>query len=214
MDKIKHLMPIIFALIIGPAPGLEPARAGDFFEEPGAAIIAKHQRTPGGRKLQTQKKTFRDNNTGKTFTLPQTILQFTLVRSALPRGAGTYDGKPNCVKRDIRRNPVLYDSEELDMFDIVYYNPGDPQQVKQAAQRRGSTEPYLVGDIVNPHRTKSTQQELGRFFDIRCLPTRIHYSYRESRRYEEYREGELAWDEDTPGPEIPAEPPYSRARLR
>lgn len=106
-----------------------------------------------------------------------------------------YDGKPDCAVAQVRENPVLFDSPELGLFDIVYYNPDDPKQVRRAEMWHGPTAPFLVGDLANPYRLPDRQQEFGRFFDIRCLPTRVRYVYQGENRVEQFREGEYAWDE-------------------
>lgn len=112
----------------------------------------------------------------------------------LPAGAGTYDVKPDCTESSTRRIPVVYDSEELKLFDIIYYNYKDKSQTANARAWNLPTAPFLEGDLYNPHRTYNLQQDLGRFFDIRCLPTRVHFPIIDGQRYEEYREGSSAWD--------------------
>lgn len=114
-----------------------------------------------------------------------------------PPGAGTYDVKPDCIKSTIRRVPVLYPSEELNEFDLTYYNYHDAAEVERAKRASTPTVPYLEGDTFNPWRvTPNIPQELGRVFDIRCLPTRVHFTADPDKPgaiVEEYREGEAAW---------------------
>ncbi len=112
----------------------------------------------------------------------------------LPSGAGTYDGKPDCSESQVRRIPVVYDSEELKLFDILYYNYQNSSQTSKSRAWELPTAPYLEGDLYNPYRTYNLQQDLARFFDIRCLPTRVHFPVIDGQRYEEYREGSNAWD--------------------
>ncbi len=111
----------------------------------------------------------------------------------MPPGLGTYDVKPACKDPKRRRNPVLYDSKELDEFDMTFYDHKDERQSSLARSKSTPTVPYLEGDLYNPHRDKENlQQSFGRFFDIRCLPTRIHYIKTVEGRIEEYLEGSLA----------------------
>ncbi len=126
--------------------------------------------------------------------------RYSVIDQKLRPGAGTYDAKPDCPAGAVRRVAVLYDTKELDDFDLTYYNYEDPKQSAAASQLRTPTAPYLVGDMYNPYRDKrSLQQNFARFFDVRCLPTRLHYVYEGSRRFEEYREGEAAWEPDSAG---------------
>lgn len=125
---------------------------------------------------------------------PNLIFSFRNFVNKLPTGAGTYDGKPDCEGSEVRRAPVLYDSEELKFFDIVYYNYQNSSQTSKSRSWELPTAPYLEGDLFNPYRTYNLQQDLARFFDIRCLPTRIHFPTIDGQKYEEYREGSSAWE--------------------
>ena len=121
---------------------------------------------------------------------------YRLTRSLTPKpGTGTYDGKPLCKEDRIRSKPVYFPTKELQDFDMKIYDYKDKEQVKQAKQSSTPTVPYIEGDRYNPKRDRlNLQQSYARFFDIRCLPTRIHYVKRGGRLIEEYREGARAWD--------------------
>ena len=122
-------------------------------------------------------------------------IEYRLRKNEMQPGAGSYDVKPDCAAPNVREIPVLYDSEELSNFDLLFYNFRSDAQATQAQSWQKLAVPYLEGDLHNPYRShRGLLQEYGRFFDIRCLPTRIHYFYRDGRRIEEYREGERAWD--------------------
>ena len=112
----------------------------------------------------------------------------------MPPGIGTYDVKPACSKPARRRKPVYFDTDELSDFDMTFYDYKIKSEKDRARKNATPTVPYLEGDLYNPHREKSNlQQGFGRFFDVRCLPTRVHYIYIGENRVEEYLEGELAW---------------------
>ena len=152
--------------------------------EHAAAPVAKHAKQDSKVKLPTD----------DTVSI---AMAYTIKGMKIPPGAGTYDVKPDCSKPDVRRQPVYYDTDELKFFDLLYYNYHSSAQTRQADLWEGPTVPYLEGHLSNPARDhKNLQQEFGRFFDIRCLPTRVHYVFVDGVRWEEYREGERAWDPD------------------
>ncbi len=124
--------------------------------------------------------------------------EFNSFYNKLPNGAGTYDVKPACEKSQIRRKEILVDSEELDLFDMVFYDYNDKAQQAKADKWPRPTVPYLEGDLFNPYREGDIRQEFGRFFNIQCLPTRLHYIYENGVRYQEFREGEKAWELEIP----------------
>jgi hypothetical protein len=148
---------------------------------PNVPVVKRAARPTGTRFTET-----RDPS-----SIPETAYVFQL---SLPVGAGTYDGKPACQESAIRRQPVLLDSEQLSLFDMLIYDYRDTTQVQKAAHWELPTVPYIEGDLVNPYRDYNPQQNWARFFDIHCLPTRIHYPMIDGVRYEEYREGGRAWD--------------------
>ena len=112
-----------------------------------------------------------------------------------PPGAGTYDVKPSCQGPQLREVPVLYDSEHLSAFDLLYFDAQSEDQYARAQRSAIRAIPYLAGDLFNPYRqAEDLLQEYARFFDVRCLPTRVRFFYRNGQRYEEYREGERAWE--------------------
>lgn len=122
-------------------------------------------------------------------------VEYVLKSRRPPPGAGTYDVKPRCQASQLREVPVLYDSDHLSAFDLLYFDPQAEEQRARAEQSLARAIPYLAGDLYNPYRrTSDLLQEYARFFDVRCLPTRVRFFYRNGRRYEEYREGERAWD--------------------
>lgn len=112
----------------------------------------------------------------------------------LPPGAGTYDVLPACSADRVRKSEVLADSEDLQWFDLLFYNYREGKQSARAEAWELPAAPYLEGDLYNPHRIRDMQQELGRLFQVQCLPTRFHFVTLNGQRYLEYREGERAWD--------------------
>lgn len=122
-------------------------------------------------------------------------IEFNIRENGLKPGSGTYDVKPRCKTSQIREEPVFYDSEHLSAYDLLFYDYQQKSEQNRALSSRLTTVPYLPGDLKNPYReAHGIQQELGRFLDVRCLPTRVRYVYRQGKRIEEYREGEKAWE--------------------
>ena len=127
---------------------------------------------------------------GAEVNLPLFARTYSVTDSKHPKDASTSDVRPNCEKGGIRKVPVLFDSRHLDYFDLLYYQMSEPAQASQAASWSKLAVPFLEGDLSNPFRKHDTLlQEYARFFDIRCLPTRVHYIFENGRRFEEYREG-------------------------
>ena len=115
----------------------------------------------------------------------------------LPPGVGTYDAPKSCQSSEVRQSPVMVESDELEWFDILFYSYADPQQSAKAGAWELPTAPYLEGDLYNPHRIVNKQQEIGRVFGVRCLPTRFHFVTVDGVQMLEFREGERAWDRIT-----------------
>ena len=160
----------------------------------GAASIESLFSESGGFSGATGRGTRQQQRTSQVFD-PTSAMEYKLRRSGMRPGAGTFDVKPNCSESGVRETPVLYDSEHLSAFDLLYYNHRSTDQSANARSWKALAVPYLEGDLRNPYRTRENLlQEYGRFFDVRCLPTRVRFIYRDGRRYEEYREGEKAWE--------------------
>lgn len=157
------------------------ANAQDFYAADSSVPVARHIKQNSGTRFSANERS-------------AATMEYDLSRD-LPRGAGTYDALPNCSKGEVRRKPVVYDTPNLKFFDLLFYDYHSSEQVRRADAWEKPAAPFLEGDLFNPYREKNNlQQELARFFSIRCLPTRVHYIYENGKRYEEYREGPRAWE--------------------
>ena len=131
------------------------------------------------------------------FTAAKTrAISYSPIGGELPRAAGLFDGKNRCTRSAVRLDKILMYTEQLEWFDLVYYDFNDAQQSKRASAWELPSAPYLEGDLYNPYRLRDEQQDYGRLFKIRCLPTRVHYLNKDSVPYFEYREGESAWSRE------------------
>ena len=168
-----------------------PEKLDDIKLDGVSILTAKHEKRSSHNKFAA-KKTAKNDTLGE-----ELVFAYPVEKVEIPPGAGTYDVKPACAESRVRQNPVLVDSPELNMFDIVYYDYHDNAQAKRVLDWKGSTEPYLEGDLTNPYRLEDTiQQPLARLLAIKCLPTRVRYIFVDGIRYEEYREGDEAWQDN------------------
>lgn len=192
-------------IIIGILFNLNHANAQSFSLLDESVQIAYHSKKASSTKLEAKQNIHEEL---KALGAPQSALaklpesanslsfDYTSFINALPVGAGTFDGKPKCKGPAVRKTPVTVDSEELKYFDMLYYDFKSKADTLKAESWSLPVVPYIEGDIYNPYREGSIQQSFGRFFDIRCLPTRVHFPLVNGVRFEEYREGDSAWDQD------------------
>lgn len=106
------------------------------------------------------------------------------------------DPLPNCTEPKVRLEEVFDHSEESDRFDMLFYNPYQPEQLQRANEWPGNVtgyEPKLY--LETEERRPDFWQDFARLVKLSCLPTRFRFTYVGSRRYREFREGARAWDE-------------------
>ncbi len=111
----------------------------------------------------------------------------------MPPGTGTYDFLPRCDRPEVRREPVS-DAGAPPPFDVLFYAPDDPDQVRRKDSYPGQVAPYLDTAAVNPFAPPSVVQSFARMVRVRCLPTRFRLVPDGRGTAAEYREGIRAWD--------------------
>lgn len=107
----------------------------------------------------------------------------------------SFDDLPRCSESKIILDEVFEHTEYSEKLDILYYDPDDSEQVKQARSYAGNLVPFTRFLYLNPE-TQSTDffQSFARMINISCLPTRFRFTYVGNKRYAEFRLGAKAWE--------------------
>ena len=106
-----------------------------------------------------------------------------------------YEKLPQCEKAEVRLIDVFNNTPGTDSTDVLYYDPDDPAQLKQALSYGQFKVPYKAA--LTPESNSGHPeywQSFARFIQLECLPTRFRFSYVGSQRYIEYRLGASAWE--------------------
>ncbi len=106
----------------------------------------------------------------------------------------SYEELDTCTKPEVRRDRVFQVTPGTDEFDVVYFNPNDERQLTSARKYKGRVIPYEPALLRDKKTDVADQwQVFARFIQVKCLPTRFHFTYVGQERYMEFRMGEEAW---------------------
>ena len=157
--------------------------------------VATHQKRPSRNTFTAETSGQRSFKTGTTAwgTLFSPNAE---ARKKLDTGRMiSYLDLPACEESKVELKQVYKETSLAKAFDVVFYS-GESSAQRAKAKKHGSrTVKYSPALIARKDSGEpDLWQQFARFVSIECLPTRYRFVTIGSKRYEEYRTGDKAWE--------------------
>lgn len=104
-----------------------------------------------------------------------------------------------CSGSNIKKIPVNNLSLLSSALDIVFYSSTDSKQVQKAETWLGRVAEVQSEPLLNSNTGKNSPwQTLATSLGVECLPTRFHFVIENGKQFIQLKQGEIAWQPDTP----------------
>ncbi len=111
-----------------------------------------------------------------------------------------YNAIERCSKSSVELDEVYHDTPGSEALNLVIYDPRYSSENRKAGKYDGVAVPWdPLYDVSAGSLTVDAQmQDLARVLAPDCLPARFRFVYIGSKRYQEIRYGEKAWEKEAP----------------
>lgn len=112
------------------------------------------------------------------------------------KAAILYSMPDKCTESKVVMDEVFHHTEGSEKLDLLIYDMRDPEQVRKAKNFNTATTPWdPTYDMSAGYETiDAKMQDLARVMAPNCLPARYRFVYVGSKRYNEIRYGDKAWE--------------------
>ncbi len=101
---------------------------------------------------------------------------------------------PNCKQDTTYGVEVANNTQGSDNFDYLFYNPKDKKQKAAVSKLPFVAIPYITGNTISAIDPKKDPRPMMAIITgVRCLPTRVNFTYENNTRYFTYKEGTIAY---------------------
>lgn len=116
----------------------------------------------------------------------------------IDKEAMSYNALPLCKEHIVKIEEVFHNTEGSEEIDILIYDPRYSSQIKKAKNYKNVSVAWnpLYDFSEGTESVDGFYQELSRVMNPDCLPARFRFVYIGSRRYQEIRYGNKAWEEE------------------
>lgn len=116
----------------------------------------------------------------------------------IDKEALAYHAIDSCKESKIELDEVFHHTDGSEAFDILIYDPRFTEQRQQAAKYKNVKVAWdpLYDMSMNSDTVDAHFQEMARVMTPDCLPARFRFLYIGSKRYQEIRYGQKAWEKE------------------